>query len=78
MESKRKMSVGVSFAAGALFGAIAVFVPFVSAGHPRTASRPAAESSGKPAAAAPAASKKDAVRDSKEASSDASCDVQLD
>jgi hypothetical protein len=34
MESKRKMSVGMGFAAGALFGAIVVFVPFVSAGHP--------------------------------------------
>ena len=34
MESKKKMSVGMGFAAGALFGAIAVFVPLVSAGHP--------------------------------------------
>jgi hypothetical protein len=80
MGSKKKMSVGMGFAAGALVGAIAVFVPFASAGHPRTDARQSAEprSSVRKPAAAPAASKKDAARDSTEAKSDAACDVQLD
>jgi hypothetical protein len=80
MGSKKRMSVGMGFAAGALVGAIAVFVPFASAGHPRTDARQGAQprrSVRKPAAP-PAVPKKDAARDSSEASSDAACDVQLD
>jgi hypothetical protein len=74
MESKKKMSVGMGFAAGALFGAIAVFVPLVSAGHPASP----AQKTVAPQKAQPAASeKRDSVK-TPYASSDATCDVQLD
>ena len=75
MESKKKMSVGMGFAAGALFGAIAVFVPLVSTGHP---SSPAADKTAAPRKAQPAASEKRDTAKTPDASSDATCDVQLD
>lgn len=75
MESKQKMSAGAGFAAGALFGAIAVFVPFVSSGHPAA---PAAEKATAPLSAQPAAQeKRDSVK-APDAGCDATCDVQLD
>lgn len=75
MESKKKMSVGMGFAAGALFGAIAVFVPLASAGH--TAS-PGAEKTAAPQKAQPAASERRDSQKTPDASCDATCDVQLD
>jgi hypothetical protein len=74
MESK-KMSVGMGFAAGALFGAIAVFVPLVSAGHPAS---PAVEKTVAPGKAQPAASEKRDSAKTPDASCDETCDVQLD
>jgi hypothetical protein len=70
--SKKKMSVGMGFAAGALFGAIAVFVPLVSAGHPAPAAKTTA-----PQQAKPASSELDGAK-TPEATCDATCDVQLD
>ena len=74
MESSKKMSVGMGFAAGALFGAIAVFVPLVSAGHPA----PAAKKTFAPQKAQPTSSEKRDSAKTPDASTDASCDVQLD
>ncbi|MDQ6893874.1 MAG: hypothetical protein M3167_14475 [Acidobacteriota bacterium] len=90
METKNKVSAGMGFAAGALFGAIAVFVPFVSVGHPRTNGERAGErvssSPSTPAAGArrteakkgAAASTKTDASEPPKASNEASCDVQLD
>ena len=71
--SKKKMSVGMGFAAGALFGAIAVFVPLVSAGHPA----PAAKQTIAPQKAQPASSELEGAK-TPDANCDATCDVQLD
>jgi hypothetical protein len=78
--SGRHMSPRVSFATGALVGAIAVFVPFASSGH--AGSRVEAVSQRVPAAAKPAAPAVDSnPRDagkSDEPSNEPVCDVQLD
>lgn len=75
MESKKKLSAGAGFVAGALFGALAVFVPIVSSGHTPA---PAAAKAAAPRKAQPAAQEKRDSANAPEASCDSTCDVQLD
>ena len=86
MKSLRKrMSAGLSFAAGTLFGAVAVFVPLAPAGHPGSnVQRPSgAVRSSAPAAAPSAASaaltspENDNASRANDASNETTCDVQL-
>jgi hypothetical protein len=84
----RQVSPRASFAAGALVGAIAVFVPFASSGHPDSrgegASRSPVASTSAPVTASNgadaglAASIRKNSSTSNEPSSEPTCDVQLD
>jgi hypothetical protein len=88
--AKKRISTGLGFAAGTLFGAVAVFVPLSSAGHvgsPAAGSgrptREAVRSSG-PVAAPNAVTRDSASSETgrsfepKAATNQAHCDVQLD
>jgi hypothetical protein len=86
--SKRNMPASLSFAAGTLFGAIVMLIPFASAGHARSAVHRVPASAERPADASAVARGKDertpsAVRESREKKApekdnQATCDVQLD
>ncbi len=80
--AKRQVSPGLTFAAGTLVGAIAVFVPLKSAGHPGSrVEGPAKISPGevRPSVDAASASRlKEDASEPREASNEATCDVQLD
>ena len=76
---EKKMSTGLSFIMGTLFGAMAVFVPLASAAHTGSregAPHPPSVNRGEVSkAAAPNASAKEKAP---EASNQDQCDVQLD
>ncbi len=84
-KSGRQISPGLSFAAGTLVGAIAVFVPLGPLGHrsqlegsSRRSQPPAPAAGSNAIAASPASSaQRDSVKPN-DASNEATCDVQLD
>lgn len=91
--SKSGMKAGWSFAAGALFGAVVILVPFASAGHTRAARSPqraeasGTAGSGRSVSASPSGRQttpEDASRTSPESKravesgNQTTCDVQLD